>query len=276
MYPTLILAAALAGQQRMCQTAASYYRQQQAVVYAAPAYRQAYAATYATTYAQPYLEVKFAPVIREGDYYAGLIGGEARAAGRREAVVDSLDAIRGSIDKLTARIGQPAPQPPPVAVAPPPVAPAKPTPDVPAKPEPPAEPPPLPKTNPEPGDNGDVPPPPPVPPDPTPPAPNPSGAARLANPPNAAVTSIFVANCGKCHTAPAKAGKGFVMFTAPGKLAPLDGYALLRIDSELFSGEMPKDARPLEPKDYTPIRVWINENKDVTDAYLAAARPKVQ
>jgi hypothetical protein len=278
MNAALMLAVALTGQvtTRTCQTHQSYsrlqavnYRQQYAVGYAAPAYRQA-AYGYAASYAAPYLEVKFAPVIY--DTYAGLVGGEARARNKREQdllgradLAARVAALSGSIDKLTARIGQPAP----VMVAPP--APGKPPPDVPGKPEPVVvAPPPLPKTNPGVPDDGSVPPPPTVP---GPPAPNPGGTTAL-KPPSADVMAIFKAQtCMKCHTAPAKAGKGIVLFSEPDKLANIDGGMLLKIDSEVYSGSMPRDHDPMGPEDYSKLRAWINDNKDVTDAYLAACRP---
>jgi hypothetical protein len=278
MNAALMLAVALTGQvtTRTCQTHQSYsrlqavnYRQQYAVSYATPAYRQA-AYGYAASYAAPYLEVKFAPVIY--DTYAGLVGGEARARNKREQdllgradLAARVAALSGSIDKLAARIGQP-----PVVVQPP-VAPGKPPPDVPGKPEPVVvAPPPLPKTNPGVPDDGSVPPPPTVP---DPPAPNPSGGTAALKPPSADVMGILTNQCAKCHTAPAKAGKGIVLFAEPGKLADLDGGMLLKMDGEVYSGSMPKDHDPMSAEDYSKLRAWINDNKDVTDAYLASCRP---
>src|SRR4051812_37257096 len=119
MTTILILAALFPGQIRQCQTAASYQRTYAAParavyaapvakqVYAAPAYqKQAYAAqTYASSYAayaQPYLEVKFAPVIYE--QYAGLVGGEARARNKREQELESRADLATRVDKLSAAI----------------------------------------------------------------------------------------------------------------------------------------------------------------------------
>lgn len=282
MISTLILAVLLPGQvqmrQRQCQTAASYQRQYvlQTPAYQAPAYQ-----TYANTYAPALVTTYFGPAYQDA-YYSNVVGAQARIANRRQEEIASTSALTAqvggltvAINQLNARLGTVSP----VTPAPPPVAPGKPSPEVPGKPTPDVPdkptpspprtaPPPTPKVNP---DDGSVPPP-PVPSVPgtnPPPAP---GDATTVKPPNAAVMAIFTAQCAKCHTAPAKAGKGVVLFSEPGKMAALDGGMLLKLDSEVYSGDMPKASQPLSADDYSKLRAWINDNRDVTDAYLAACK----
>lgn len=276
MLTTLILAATATGQVRQCQTAASYRQSYATAAYTAPTYYRPsyYQPAYYPYKAHAKVETAFIGTELYQPAYGILAGAGIRAENRRKEDQATVTALTASVAGLTtavrgleARIGQP----PPVVVQPaPPVAPGKPTPDVPTKggPDVSPAPPPLPKTNP---DDGSVPPPPTVP---GPPAPNPSGGAAEFKPPNADVLSILTNQCAKCHTAPAKSGKGIVLFAEPGKLASIDGGMLLKMDGEVYSGSMPKNADPMSAEDYSKLRAWINENKDVTDAYLAACRSK--
>src|SRR5690242_12552983 len=137
MIPALILAATLPTQIRQCQTAASFCQSYAVQAsYTVPAYTQTYATTAYATYAQPYTEVKFAPVIYD-NYYSALVGGAARAANKREQdllgradLAARVDKLSASIDRLAAGLVQGGTPPP---VAPTPVAPAKPTPDTPTR-----------------------------------------------------------------------------------------------------------------------------------------------
>lgn len=261
MTTTLLLAALTVGQVqfRSCQTAATYRQAYAPITYAAPAY----------TY-YPVAKVETAFVANEVHYpiYSYGVGGAQRALGRRNEELQTFASLTGkvgdlaaAVGRLEARLGSGVLVPP---VQPTPDVPAKPTPVVPDKPTPP----PLPKTNPGGADDGSVPPPPTVPP--SPPAPNPNAAAFV--PPNQAVTAILKTSCLKCHQDPAKQGKGVVLFDSAGLVANLTPWHLLRMDSALYSGAMPKLADPLSADAYSQIRAWLNENKPYTDAYLDACR----
>lgn len=257
MLTALVLASL--GQYRACQTAATYRQQ---ATYAAPTYNNAYAA--------PYVErTAFVYVQPASDYYAALVGGQVRqelaAKAKQEqaaALSDRVNQLAAALDRLTAQIGNGQPQPPPSPGQP--IAPGKPqpVPDVPPAPGKPqpnpnpgvAEPPPSPGV-----DNGNVPPPPAVPPPPGP-----------AGQPNAKVLAILQARCVKCHTDPAKGGKGVILFGADGKLANLGPLDKLMIDQAVYSGDMPKNAEPLPPEEYSAIRAWINEDKDAIEAAIKA------
>jgi hypothetical protein len=248
MFAALVLASL--GQFRQCQTAASY-RQQAAVTYAAPAYQQTY--SYAASYAKPYVEAYFAPVYEDA-YYTQVVGQQVRAELRaREELKGSVELtqqvanLSAQVGQLAARIGGVAPQPPPG----PPLPPGKPLPDPPP-------------------DDGSVPPPPPVPP-PVLPPPNPGPGASG---PDAAVMGILTAQCAKCHTAPAKAGKGFVLFAEPGRLANLGPLDLLLIDSQVYGGAMPKDGDQMSTDDYSKLRAWISGSQPAIEAALKECKTK--
>jgi hypothetical protein len=229
---SLILALALPGQFRQCQTAATY---QQSVTYAAPVQYQAYAA--------PYVE-KVAFVAVEDPYYANLVGSQVRAQLKAKENLEAgadlaqrVGQLADAVGRLEAKIGAGA------ATVPVPT-----TPDQ----APPTQPPP-------PGPGASV-------PSPVPPPPVPAGQ------PNAAVLAVLKTNCLKCHTDPAKAGGGFVMFDTAGALANLSPLDKVLIDQSVYSGDMPKGGKPLEADAYSAIRAWINEDADAIAAAVKACK----
>jgi len=193
---------------------------------------------YVQQYAAPYIEkVQFVAV--EDPYYAGLVGERVRAELKVKQEVQGeqdlatrVGQLAEAVGRLESKIGGVAP----------------PTPDpVPATPSTP-----------------DQPPPPPVPS-----VPPTTGTGRE---PNAVVGTILKTNCLKCHTSPAKAGGGFIMFQEDGAIANLSPLDKVLIDQAVYSGDMPKGGKPLEADAYSALRAWISEDGDAIAAAVKACK----
>lgn len=201
----------------------------------AATYRQAvYAAPvqqYVQQYAAPYVE-KTLFVAVEDPYYAGLVGERVRAELKAKQEVQGEQNLATKVGQLADAVGRLESKI--GGVAPPTPAP------VPTPPSTPDQPPP--------------PPPPNVPPT--------TGTTQ----PNAAVLATLKTSCLKCHTAPAKAGGGFVMFGEDGTLAALSPLDKVLIDQAVYSGDMPKGGKPLEADAYSALRAWISEDADAIAA----------
>jgi hypothetical protein len=239
MIPLLILLAA-PGQYRSCQTAATYQQ-----TYAAPTY-------YQQTYAAPFIEKTIFVAVQD-PYFSNLVGQQARAELKAKAETDQaidlatrVGQLADAVGRLEARIGAASPGQPPQPTGPP----VAPTPDS-GSPAQPAQPP---------------------PPPPTPVVPAPSAGGGQ---PPAAVLAILTRNCVKCHTTPSKAGGGFNLFGADGKLVALSPLDKILIDQQVYSGDMPKNAlQPLGAEDYSQLRAWLGEDQAAIEAAVKACKAK--
>lgn len=225
----IVLASPGGGQHvaRQCQTAQGYQAAQ--VQYqSAPVYAQ-------QVYSVPYgIQTQFVAVEQAYDpYYSALVGTAARQQTAQlgaNNLANQVAQLSATVAQLTQTIANKAvPVTPPVQ---PPVV------------------------------NNHQPPPIPQPPVVVPPPPVPAGV------PNAEVTAILTNNCAKCHTTGALKKGAMTLFEADGKtLVAFSPADLLLIDQAIFSGDMPRNAKPLADKDYTAVRSWINERKDeITNA----------
>jgi hypothetical protein len=187
-------------------------------------------------YVAPYVE-KVAFVAVEDPYYAALVGDRVRAE------LKAKQEVQGEQD-LAARVGQLA-----EAV-----------------------------TKLEGRISGNPAPPPPTTPtapdQPPPPTPAPVPPTSDAGQPPAAVLATLKSACLKCHTAPAKAGGGFVMFNEDGSLAALSPLDKVLIDQAVYSGDMPKGGKPLEADAYSALRAWISEDGDAIAAAVKLCQKK--
>lgn len=87
------------------------------------------------------------------------------------------------------------------------------------------------------------------------------------------VTAIFTKNCAKCHTGETSAGD-FVMFDDNEKMRDFLPLEKVSIDQEIYSGNMPRNAKPLDEATYSKIRAWIDlSRKDIISA-LANCKKK--
>lgn len=234
---TLVLALAATGQIRSCQTAVTY---RQSVAYASPAYQQQ-----AVSYGHPYVEKTIFLAVEQPDaYYASLVGSQVRAELKAKASLEAdadlatrVGQLAEAVTRLEGKISGNVPAP---------------TPDPP----------------PTPGQ----PPPPPTPPDPQP-IPGP-GASGPAGAPSAEVLAYLRTSCLKCHTAPAKAGGGFVMFDEGENLVALSPLDKVLIDQAVYLGDMPKGGKPIPEKDYSALRAWIAEDAEAIASALKACQQK--
>lgn len=188
------------------------------------------------SYVAPYVEkVQFVAV--EDPYYANLVGERVRAELKVKQSVQGEQDLAARVGQLAEAVGRLESKiggsASPVPVP------------VPVPPSP------------------DQPPPPPVPS-----VPPTTGTTQ----PNASVLAILKTNCLKCHTAPAKAGGGFIMFGEDGTLAALSPLDKVLIDQALYSGDMPKGAKPLDADAYSQIRAWISESGDEIAAAVKACK----
>ena len=204
----------------------------QSVQYAAPVQYQAQA------YVAPYVESTAFIAVEDPTYYANLVGSQVRAELKAKQNLESGVDLAAKVGQLADAVGRLE-----ARIGGSPATVPVPTPTTP-----------------------DQPPPPPVP-SPNPPPP-PTGSTQ----PNAAVLGILKQACLKCHTAPAKAGGGFVMFAEDGTLAALSPLDKVLIDQALYSGDMPKGAKPLDADAYSQIRAWISESGDEIAAAVKACK----
>lgn len=196
--------------------------------------QQAYVAPiqYVQQYVAPYVE-KVQFVAVEDPYYAGLVGQRVRAELKVKQEVQGEQDLATKVGQLADAVGRLESKIGGTA----PVVPIPPNPDQP----------PLP---------------------PTPGVPPTTGTSQ----PNAAVLAVLKTSCLKCHTAPAKAGGGFIMFAEDGTLAALSPLDKVLIDQAVYSGDMPKGGKPLEADAYSAIRAWISEDGEAIAAAVKACK----
>lgn len=219
---------------RQCQTATTYQAQAQAVI--SPVYAQQ---------VQNYVEkVLFLPVEREDPYYATIVHDRLRQEQRvKEKIEGETDLaaqvakLSESISNLEKRFGELLDTPSPLA----------PKPDQPA-PTPPK-------------------------PDATPSPPPPAASTPEADKLKQEVTTLLTNNCAKCHTGES-AAKGFVMFDDNDKMKTFTPLEKLLIDQEVYSGSMPKNAKPFDQESYSKLRAWIDLDRKNINAAINNCKQK--
>lgn len=100
-------------------------------------------------------------------------------------------------------------------------------------------------------------------PEPKPDAPAPTPQRPEALPPTTSpklmgeVMKILSARCAKCHTSPADAGGGFMMFK--GDVLVSGPYEMIMIDQVAYSNIRHEELDAVPNDEYAVLRVWINE-----------------
>jgi mono/diheme cytochrome c family protein len=233
LHTTALMAAMLLSQvqYRQCQTSAGYAQVQQVQTYTQPVQ------TYAQQYNNYVEKVLFLPIEREDPYYATIVHDKLRQEERAKEKIQGETDLATQVSKLSESIvnlekrfgellGTPSPLTPQPNQPATPSEPANPTPTAPVTPTPPQP--------------------------PTPSGPDSASVTQL----KADVTKLFVDNCAKCHTGESSA-KGFVMFDDNDKLRDFLALEKVLIETDIHSGKMPKNAKPMLDADYSKIRAWV-------------------